>query len=144
MNPDLLRQVWKQIAGLHAARVAHHDLVASSVLVDEAGRPWVVDFGNALTGADDQALAGDVAELMASLALRIEPAVVVDSALDALGAPVVAAALPDLAPLTPAAATRGGMRAPPRRLRGPRRGVRRPPGPPGPAPPRVRPPGGAP
>jgi glycosyltransferase 2 family protein len=110
---------------LQAARVAHHDLVASSVLVDAAGRPWVVDFGNALTGADDQDLAGDVAELMASLAQRIAPGPVVDTALDVLGPTRVARALPGLAPLTLSAATRAGMRARPGRLRALRREVRR-------------------
>ena len=42
------REVWQQVALLRAARIAHHDLVASSVLVDDDGRPWVVDFGNAV------------------------------------------------------------------------------------------------
>ena len=125
VTPDLLRQVWEQVAGLHAARVAHHDLVASSLLVDGPGRPWVVDFGNALTGADDQALAGDVAELMASLSLRLDPEVVVGSALDTLGVDAVAAALPGLAPLTLAAETRARVRTRPDRLRALRREVRR-------------------
>ena len=125
LTPDLLRQVWEQVALLLTARVAHHDLVASSVLVDGEGRPWIVDFGNALTGADDDSLAGDVAELMASLALRIEPAAVVDSALATLGPDRLAAALPGLAPLSLTSATRAGVRAQPGRLAALRREVRR-------------------
>ena len=35
LTPDLLAAVWEQVALLHAARIAHHDLVASSVLVDQ-------------------------------------------------------------------------------------------------------------
>jgi undecaprenyl-diphosphatase len=124
-TPALLAQVWRQVSRLQAARVAHHDLVASSVMVDGDGRPWVVDFGNALTGADDQALAGDVAELMASLSLRIEPGTVVDSALATLEAGPVAEALPGLAPLSLAAVTREGMRARPGLLSALRREVRR-------------------
>ena len=125
LTPDLLAQVWQEVARLQAARVAHHDLVTSSFLVDGDGRPWVVDFGNALTGADDQALAGDIAELMASLSLQIEPEAVVDSVIDALGPEPVAAALPGLAPLSLAAATRAGMRTRPGLLSALRREVRR-------------------
>ena len=141
LTPDFLRKVWGQVALLRTARVAHHDLVASSVLVDGEGRPWIVDFGNALTGADDDALAGDVAELMASLALRIDPAVVVDAALDAVGPEAVTAALPGLAPLTLTSATREGARARPGRLSALRREVRRRLGVPDPRRPEYGPPG---
>jgi undecaprenyl-diphosphatase len=125
MTPALLRRVWDQVARMHGARIAHHDLVASSLLIDSDGRPWVVDFGNALTGADDQDLSGDVAELMASLSLRLPADVVVDSALACLGAAPVLAALPDLEPLTVSAETRRAMRERPGLLSSLRREVRR-------------------
>ncbi|WP_139228827.1 phosphatase PAP2 family protein [Blastococcus tunisiensis] len=125
ITPDLLGAVWQQVARLRAARIAHHDLVASSVLVDGSGAPWIVDFGNAQTGADEQSLDGDAAELMASLALHVEPELVVGSAIDGLGAGAVAAALPGLAPLTLSSVTRDGMRTRPGRLRALRREVRR-------------------
>lgn len=125
ITSELLGEVWGQVARLRAARIAHHDLVASSVLVDGAGNPWIVDFGNALTGADDQALDGDAAELMASLALRVEPELVVTSALRGLGTDAVTSALPGLAPLVLSSATRNGMRAHPGRLRALRREIRR-------------------
>jgi membrane-associated phospholipid phosphatase/uncharacterized membrane protein YbhN (UPF0104 family) len=139
----LLRQVWQQVALLRAARVAHHDLVAASVLVDADGRPWVVDFGNAQTGADDDELAGDVAELMASLVLRIDPALVADSAIDVLGTDPVAAALPGLRPLSLSAATRAGIREDPSRLGLLRAVVRRRLGLPDPSRPEYGPPGTA-
>jgi len=110
LTADLLARVWQQVALLRAARIAHHDLEASSVLVDADGRPWVVDFGNALNGADDDALAGDVAELMASLALRLDPARVANSAVDGLGPDAVAAALPGLTPMSLSAVTRARIR----------------------------------
>ena len=111
LTPTLLAAVWRQVALLRAARIGHSDLVASSVLVDEEGRPWIVDFGNAETGADDERLAGDVAELMASLALRLDPAVVAASAVAGLGRDAVAAALPGLEPLSLSLVTRTGVRA---------------------------------
>lgn len=116
VTPALLAQVWHQVGLLRDARVAHHDLVTASIMVDDVGRPWVVDFANAQTGADDDALAGDVAELMASLALVAEPDVVVRSAVAGLGAAPVADALPALAPLCLTAATRTALRTRPERL----------------------------
>jgi glycosyltransferase 2 family protein len=116
LTPALLGEVWHQVGLLRGARVAHHDLVGSNVLVDDVGRPWVVDFGNAQTGADDDSLAGDVAELMASLSLLLEPDVVVRSAVAGLGHGPVADALPALAPLSLSSATRAALRARPDRL----------------------------
>ncbi|MGY1802362.1 phosphatase PAP2 family protein [Blastococcus sp. SYSU D00922] len=125
VTPALLARVWQQVARLRSARIAHHDLVSASVLVDGSGDPWIVDFGNAQTGADEQSLDGDVAELMASLALRVEPELLVSSAIAGLGTDAVTAALPGLAPLTLSSATRTGMRERPGRLRALRREVRR-------------------
>ncbi|MCF6507281.1 phosphatase PAP2 family protein [Blastococcus sp. MG754426] len=116
LTPELLDAVWEQVGLLRQARVAHHDLVAGSVVVDDVGRPWIVDFGNALTGASDDSLAGDVAELLAALALLVEPRLVVASAVDRLGPAPVAAALPALAPLSLSSATRARLRARPDRL----------------------------
>jgi glycosyltransferase 2 family protein len=109
LTPDLLRAVWQQVALLREAGIAHHDLVAANVLVDEQGDPWIVDFGNAKTSADEQALAGDAAELMASLAVRLEPRIVVRTAIEGIGARAVGHALPGLAPLTLTAVTRRGL-----------------------------------
>ncbi|MGY1753505.1 phosphatase PAP2 family protein [Blastococcus sp. SYSU D01042] len=116
LTAELLAEVWAQVGLLRQARVAHSDLVAGCVLVDDVGRPWIVDFGHAETGADDDALAGDVAELMASLALVAEPSLVVESAVSVLGPEPVADALPALAPLSLSAATRAALRARPGRL----------------------------
>ena len=113
---DLLGRIWDQVALLRTVRVAHRDLVASSVLVDRGGDPWIVDFGNAETGADDDTLARDIAELMASLGLLTEPALVVDTAVTRLGRDAVTGALTGLEPLALSAATRAGLRAAPTRL----------------------------
>ncbi|MCZ2849775.1 phosphatase PAP2 family protein [Modestobacter sp. VKM Ac-2978] len=110
LTPELLRRVWEQVALLHRARIAHHDLVAASVLVDPDGQPWLLDFGNAQVGADADALAGDVAELLASLAGSTDVGVLVPAAVSALGADAVAGALPGLTPLSLSAATRTQLR----------------------------------
>src|SRR3954469_7379480 len=113
LGPELLGRVWEQVALLHRARIAHRDLVASSVVVDDGGLPWLVDFGNAETGADDRTLAGDVAELMASLSVRGDVPAVVAAAVGRLGPDAVGAALPELAPLALSSATRAALRTRP-------------------------------
>ena len=113
ITAELLARVWEQVALLRAARIAHRDLVASNVLVDRAGDPWVVDFGNAETGTDEDTLDRDVAELMTSLALQTDLRLVVGSAVAGLGRDVVTGALPGLEPLSLSAATRVGLRAAP-------------------------------
>ncbi|MGY1833097.1 phosphatase PAP2 family protein [Geodermatophilus sp. SYSU D01180] len=126
-TPALLREVWSEVDRMHAANVAHRDLVAASVLVDPAGRPWLVDFGNARTGATDDEEAVDVAELLASLAAApgppCDPVALVAAAVDVLGEPAVAAALPSLTPLALSSETRERLRAEPSRLAGLRAAV---------------------
>ncbi len=128
LTPGLLRDVWGQVARMHAARVAHRDLVASSVLVDPAGRPWLVDFGNARTGATDDETAVDVAELLTSLAAApgpaADPVVLVTTAADVLGDEAVAAALPSMTALALSSETRRRLRADPSPLIAVRAAVR--------------------
>ncbi|MGY1782544.1 phosphatase PAP2 family protein [Geodermatophilus sp. SYSU D01036] len=127
-DPVLLRGVWGEVARMHAAGVAHRDLVASSVLVDPEGRPWLVDFGNARTGATEDEKAVDVAELLASLAAApdtsCDPDKLVAAAIEVLGGPAVAAALPSLTPLALSSETRRRVHAEPSRLAALRTAVR--------------------
>src|SRR5262249_2395812 len=44
ISDSLLRELWKQVDGLHRARIAHRSLHAANIVVDAAGRPWIVDF----------------------------------------------------------------------------------------------------
>jgi glycosyltransferase 2 family protein len=125
VDPLLLRRVWQQVRQLHGARIAHRDLVASNVLVDGEGQPWLVDFGNAESGADADRLAEDVAELLTSLSLLAEPEQVVSTAVETLGTDAVATALPFLQPLVLARETRAALRRHPDRLPVVREAVRR-------------------
>ncbi|MGE5291337.1 MAG: lysylphosphatidylglycerol synthase domain-containing protein [Micromonosporaceae bacterium] len=68
LDDDLLDEIWRQVAVMGAARIAHHDLRAVNVLVDGKGDPWIVDFTFARAGASTQRLAQDVAEMLVSLA----------------------------------------------------------------------------
>lgn len=49
----VFQRVCAAVAGLHAKGVIHRDLKPQHVLVDEQGRPWIVDFGlSAIRGED--------------------------------------------------------------------------------------------
>ncbi|HEY5170507.1 MAG TPA: lysylphosphatidylglycerol synthase domain-containing protein [Acidimicrobiia bacterium] len=102
--------LWKEVACLGAARIAHRHLSLHNVMLDQTNQPWIVDFGYAEAGASDRALAQDVAELLGSLALVVGPQRAVDTAVATLGKPVVTAALPLIQPLALATKTRRALR----------------------------------
>jgi uncharacterized membrane protein YbhN (UPF0104 family)/membrane-associated phospholipid phosphatase len=98
-----LADLWQQVAGLRAARIAHRDLGLGSVMVDEHGRVWLVDFDRAEAAASQALLDHDLATLLAALDGVADPALVHNTAEQALGADTVARVLPQAAgtPATP-------------------------------------------
>jgi undecaprenyl-diphosphatase len=96
LDDDLLAEVWAQVAALRKAGIAHGDLVAASVVVDEDGAPWLVDFSHAHANARAALLDRDVADLLISLAGLVGPARAVASARAGLGADATAGALAPL------------------------------------------------
>lgn len=96
IDDQLMREVWDQVAVLREHRIAHRDLRLANVFIGPDGRPWLIDFGFAEAAVEDEILAADVAQLLASFAVRIEPARVVRAAIDSLGVDTVAAAIPRL------------------------------------------------
>lgn len=96
LNDEVLEDLWHQVALLRRGRVAHRDLVRGNVLLDQDGRPWVGDFFDGQVGASDDSLDGDVAELIASLAVAAGPERAVSSAAAVLGGDAVVRALPRL------------------------------------------------
>jgi glycosyltransferase 2 family protein len=113
VDDRLLAAVWAEVARLHAAGIAHRDLRRANVLVDLDGQPWLLGFGFAEAAASARRLAGDVAELLASLACLVGADRAVHSAVQALGAEAVAQALALLQPSALAAATRADIKARP-------------------------------
>ncbi len=106
---DVLAELWTQVARLRHGRLAHRDLVRANVMLDGSGHPWLVDFFDAQVGASDDALDGDVAELMASLAVVVGPQRAVGSAAAVLGPEAVDRALPLLETFALSAVTRGEL-----------------------------------
>lgn len=99
VDDELLVEVWRQIAALGEARIAHHDLRAKNILVDDLGRPWLLNFTFGRAGADRRHCAQDMAEAMLSLASVAGVQRAVHSACTALPREQLAEVLPYLHPL---------------------------------------------
>jgi undecaprenyl-diphosphatase len=116
LGDDQLHDTWEQAGHLHAARIAHRDLRRANIVIDEDGRPWIVDFGFGQAAASDRLLAQDTAELLVSLACVVGGERAVASADDVLTRETLRAALPLMQPLAMSAATRRDLRAHPELL----------------------------
>jgi undecaprenyl-diphosphatase len=88
-DPDQLTDIWQQVALLRAARIAHGDLGLASVMLDEDGKAWLVDFDRAEAAAGDRLLDRDVATLLAALDGVADPDLVRRASEQALGLDVV-------------------------------------------------------
>lgn len=60
-------EVWRQVALLHEANIAHRDLRAANVFLDKANQPWLIDFGFSEASVSHDAKIRDNVELMSSL-----------------------------------------------------------------------------
>ena len=74
VDDDLIADVRRQVAALHRGGLAHQDLSGESVMVDRDGRTWLIDFDQAVAGADSGRIARDERELDATLAEPVGPA----------------------------------------------------------------------
>jgi undecaprenyl-diphosphatase len=116
VDDRLLAAVWAEVGRLRAAGIAHRDLRRANVLVDPDGQPWLLDFGFAEAAASPRRLAGDVAELLTSLACLVGADRAVQGATGILGVEAIAQALPLLQPAALAAATLADLKTQPRLL----------------------------
>jgi uncharacterized membrane protein YbhN (UPF0104 family)/membrane-associated phospholipid phosphatase len=109
LDQGRLAAIWDQVTGLRAAGIAHRDLGLASIMIDEQGRVWLVDFDRAEAAATDQLLDRDLASLLAALDGVADPTLVRATAEQALGQDTMARALPQAAatPAAPAHAGRG-------------------------------------
>src|SRR6266540_399064 len=89
-----LADLWGQVARLRKARIAHRDLGLGSVMVDEHGRVWLVDFDRAEAAANQALLDHDVATLLAALDGVADPTLVRATAEQALGQDTIGHVLP--------------------------------------------------
>lgn len=107
---DVLVATWREVAKLHARRIAHGWLNLDSVLVGD-GRPRLIGFGWASHNAPDQTLSADIAELLCSLAAKVGIDRSVATAVQGLGAEPLTATIPLLQPLVISSQTREALKA---------------------------------
>jgi undecaprenyl-diphosphatase len=105
LTDDVLTAAWAEVTALHRARIAHRRLHLGNLRLTGDGTVLLTGLRAARLNADDTVLAVDVAELLASLALRVGASRAVASAVP-LGPTVLEAALPLLQPLALSAPTR--------------------------------------
>jgi undecaprenyl-diphosphatase len=74
IDADLLADLRRQVAVLHCGGLAHQDLTGGNVMIDRGGMTWLVDFDQAVAGADCGRIAADDQALDATLAGLAGPA----------------------------------------------------------------------
>ncbi len=109
IDDAVLTRIWENVCALHRARIAHNDFDTNHVIM--VGRePYVVGFDGATSTGRPEAIAQDVATMLATTAALVGPERAVNTAIDVVGASVVKEALPRLQPAALAAAPRVGAR----------------------------------
>lgn len=104
-----LRQIWSMVTTLHRGRIAHRDLRAANVVLDDDGDVWLVDFAFAEIAADEDVRRRDLVELLASTAALIGVERAVDAAVTTLGDETWHEVIPLVQPLASTAATRTAL-----------------------------------
>ena len=69
VDNDILDQLWKQLQRAHAAGLAHGSIDASSVVLDETGRLWLLDWASGETISTELSRRVDLAQALALTAL---------------------------------------------------------------------------
>lgn len=107
---EQLVEAWRQVARLHAARIAHRSLAMDRFAVDTSGRVWVLGLHNGDVAASDLLLRLDVAQLLADTAVAVGVDRAVTAAAAGLGTDRLAAAVPFLQPVALTGPTRRALR----------------------------------
>jgi glycosyltransferase 2 family protein len=99
IDERLLKAFWDHVAKLGDARIAHHDLRAKNVLVDQHGEPWLLNLALGKAGATPGRTAQDIAEALVSIASVVGVDRAIHSATRALSPDRLEPALAYLQPL---------------------------------------------
>ena len=106
----LLDRLWLEVGALDTARIAHRNFVLENVIVDDDGRPHLVDFDDAELAATERQRARDVAQLLVETSLLVGADPAVTAAIDGMGTARFATSLPLLQPLALPAPMRRRLR----------------------------------
>ncbi|NKI40047.1 TIGR00374 family protein [Streptomyces sp. LD120] len=110
LTDALLADIWRQVKALQSRRIAHRRLAGDALLVDRSGKVILTDLRGGEIAAGDLGLRMDIAQLLATLGLRVGAERSVASALAVLGPDAVADCLPMLQPIALTRATRTTLR----------------------------------
>ncbi len=95
VDNDILDQLWSQLQRAHAAGLAHGSIDASSVVVDEAGQLWLLDWASGETISSELSRRVDLAQALALTALTVGA----QRAIDAASRSLTTAQLASIAPM---------------------------------------------
>jgi len=99
ITDQVLTGVWASVARLQEHRLGHRALRPEHVLVEPDGASRLTAFAGAQLGAPPDVLGGDIAQLLATTAIRVGPHRATACALAGLGPQLLVTALPYLQPL---------------------------------------------
>ena len=95
VDDNVLDQLWSQLQQAHAAGLAHGSIDASSVVVDESGRLWLLDWASGETISSELSRRVDLAQALALTALTVGA----ERAIDAASRSLTTAQLASIAPM---------------------------------------------
>ncbi|TXS56797.1 YbhN family protein [Streptomyces sp. t39] len=110
ITDDVVLGAWRQVKALQSRRIAHRRLAGDAIMVDATGRVIVTDLRGGEIAAGDLVLRMDIAQLLATLGLRVGAERAVAAAVEVLGPDTVADCLPLLQPIALSRSTRATLR----------------------------------
>ncbi|MEU6364376.1 lysylphosphatidylglycerol synthase domain-containing protein [Streptomyces sp. NPDC046931] len=110
ITDGLLHDTWHQVRALQSRRIAHRRLAGDAIVVDRSGTVILTDLRSGEIAAGDLVLRMDIAQLLATLGLRVGAERAVASAVAVLGPDAVADCLPMLQPIALTRSTRATLR----------------------------------
>ncbi|MEU6663259.1 lysylphosphatidylglycerol synthase domain-containing protein [Streptomyces sp. NPDC046821] len=110
ITDDLLRDTWHQVQALQSRRIAHRRLTGDAIVVDRSGTVILTDLRGGEIASGDLILRMDIAQLLATLGLRVGAERAVASAVGVLGPDAIADCLPLLQPIALSRTTRSTLR----------------------------------
>lgn len=94
VKTSTLEDAWRQVRKLHDGNIAHRDLRAANLMVDKAGKVWIIDYGFAEVSPNARRRSMDIAELLMSMSLVVGVQRTIDAVIKVLGRERLTAALP--------------------------------------------------
>ena len=104
-----LDDLWEQVRRMRAAGIAHRQLAAETVALDDEGSACILEHFSATVAASDTAMSADVAQLLVLTSTIVGPRRAVAAAVRNLGRDAVGAALPLVQPLALPRSTRARL-----------------------------------